>query len=276
MNTDHDPKHTDNRKNNRGSIRNDIRNDFKNGVKNADIRNNIKNDTRNDIRNNNKNGINNNIRNKCVGKSIRNNIRDHSDLYMTCCIPIIPFNLSAHMLLYLSSNYEGWIGGFGNVLLLLSGILLFVCLAVFRYSLKSYIRQKSEQYSILLMLGISGWDFWRNLAAEYCPPFFPVDSRHGSDKQCGRGSVDVYGIPQNECRYAVSFREDHSHADPAVRGRNDRNAAASGSALVEERSCELSGKSKSWEGSSAPVPDRLWNEAFAGGFLSVFFLLAAA
>ena len=107
-----------------------------------------------------------------IENDIRNNIRDHSDLYMICCIPIIPFNLSAHMLLYLSSSYEGWIGGFGNVLLLLSGILLFVCLAVFRYSLKSYIGQKSEQYSILLMLGISGWDFWRNLAAEYCPPFF--------------------------------------------------------------------------------------------------------
>lgn len=151
MSADHNSKHTYNRKNNRGSTRNG---------------------TKNDIRNNIKNGIGNNIRNECIGKSIRNNIRDHFDLYMTCCIPIIPFNLSAHMLLYLSSSYEGRIGGFGNVLLLLSGILLFVCLAIFRYSLKSYIRQRSEQYSILLMLGISGRDFWRNLAAEYCPAFF--------------------------------------------------------------------------------------------------------
>lgn len=104
----------------------------------------------------------------------KNNMKDNFDFYITCCIPIIPFCLSAHMLLYLSEGVEMDIGGFGNVLLMLSCMLLLICLAVFRYSLKAYIRQKSGQYSILLMLGISNRDFWRNLAAEYCPSFLLV------------------------------------------------------------------------------------------------------
>lgn len=135
---------------------------------------------------------------KVIRNNIRINIRNHFDLYITCCIPIIPFNLSAHMLLYLSRRYEIQSGGFVNVLLLLSGILLLVCLAVFRYSLRIYIRQKSEQYSILLMLGISGRDFWRNLAAEYCPTFLLLVT----------GTAGVSSIAGNLLMFAAFCRID--------------------------------------------------------------------
>lgn len=108
---------------------------------------------------------------RMIRESIGDSLRQNCDFYITCCIPVIPFCLSVHMLLYLRMEYERDIGGFGNVLLLSAVILLLVCLAVFRYSLRAYMRQKSEKYSILLMLGITVGDFWRNLAAEYCPAF---------------------------------------------------------------------------------------------------------
>ena len=90
-----------------------------------------------------------------IRHSIKDNLKNFADFYITCCIPVIPFSLSAHMLFYLSEESAWGRGGFVNCMLLLSGILLMVCLAVFRYSLKAYIRQKSGQYSILLMLGIT-------------------------------------------------------------------------------------------------------------------------
>ncbi len=108
---------------------------------------------------------------KSVRYRIKENLSQYADLYITCCIPVIPFSLSAHMLFYLSEAYTGEVGGFGNCMLLLSGALFIVCLAVFRYSLRAYIRQRAEHYSILLMLGISSRDFWLNFMAEYCPTF---------------------------------------------------------------------------------------------------------
>lgn len=102
---------------------------------------------------------------------IKDNLKNYADFYITCCIPVIPFSLSSHMLFYLSEESAWGRGGFVNCMLLLSAILLMVCLAVFRYSLKAYIRQKSGQYSILLMLGITSRDFWINFMTEYCPTF---------------------------------------------------------------------------------------------------------
>ena len=61
--------------------------------------------------------------------------------------------------------------GFGTCLLLITSGLLMVCFAVFRYTLKEYIRKKAEKYNLLLILGISGRDFWKILAEEYCPAF---------------------------------------------------------------------------------------------------------
>ncbi len=109
-----------------------------------------------------------------VWHSIKDNLRNYTDFYITCCIPVIPFSFSAHMFFYLSGERAWGMGGFVNCMLLLSGILLIVCLAVFRYSLKAYIRQKSGQYSILLMLGIKSRDFWINFMTEYCPTFLLI------------------------------------------------------------------------------------------------------
>ena len=43
-------------------------------------------------------------------------------------------------------------------------MLLLVCFAIFRYTLKSYIRKNAEKYNLLLILGISSRDFWKILA----------------------------------------------------------------------------------------------------------------
>ncbi len=109
-----------------------------------------------------------------IWHSIKDNLKNYADFYITCCIPVISFSFSAHMLFYLSRERAWRTGGFVNCMLLLSGILLTVCLAVFRYSLKAYIRQKSGQYSILLMLGITSRDFWINFMVEYCPTFLLI------------------------------------------------------------------------------------------------------
>lgn len=114
---------------------------------------------------------------------IKANLSQYADLYITCCIPVIPFSLSAHMLIYLSAEHTEGMGGFANCMLLLSGVLFGVCLAVFRYSLRAYIRQRAEAYSILLMLGITSRDFWINFMAEYCPAFLLLLS--GTAVGCG-------------------------------------------------------------------------------------------
>ena len=39
-----------------------------------------------------------------IRHSIKDNLKNFADFYITCCIPVIPFSLSAHMLFYLSEE----------------------------------------------------------------------------------------------------------------------------------------------------------------------------
>lgn len=108
---------------------------------------------------------------KKLSEPLKENIKKNLNFYAISCIPIFPLSLAVNILLYLYAEYELDIGGISNCILLISGVLLLSCFAIFRYSLKAYIRQKSEKYSLLLILGISRKDFWRILAKDYCPAF---------------------------------------------------------------------------------------------------------
>lgn len=107
-----------------------------------------------------------------IRESLKENIKNNLEFYIICCIPVFPFCLSADFLVYLYLE-DSWNMGDGleNCLLIIAIILLLICFAIFRYTLKGYIRKKAEKYNLLLILGISSRDFWRILAKEYCPSF---------------------------------------------------------------------------------------------------------
>lgn len=107
-----------------------------------------------------------------IRESLKENIRNNLELYTMCCIPVFPFFLSADFLAY-SWLEDSWIigNGLSNCLLLIVGVLLLVCFAIFRYTLSGYIKKKAEKYNLLLILGISNEDFWQILTKEFCPTF---------------------------------------------------------------------------------------------------------
>ncbi|MFR8261571.1 hypothetical protein [Frisingicoccus sp.] len=107
-----------------------------------------------------------------IREPLMENIKNNLEFYIMCCIPVFPFCLSADFFMYLYLEHSWNMGnGFGNCLLLIASVLLLVCFAVFRYTLKGYIRKKAEKYNLLLILGISSRDFWKILAKEYCAAF---------------------------------------------------------------------------------------------------------
>lgn len=108
---------------------------------------------------------------KKLREKIIDNIKDNFDLYIICCIPVFPFCLAANTMAYISFVGEHDIGGLESCMLLLCIVLLLICMAVFHYALTTYIRQNAEKYNILLMLGMSNRDFWKNLMKEYCSAF---------------------------------------------------------------------------------------------------------
>ncbi len=108
---------------------------------------------------------------KIVSEPLKVIMKKYADLYIICCIPVFPFCLAVNILIYLYMEYDRNVGGFGNCMLLITIVLLMICLASFRYSLKLYIRENAEKYSLLVTLGISNGDFWKILAKDYCPGF---------------------------------------------------------------------------------------------------------
>lgn len=108
---------------------------------------------------------------KIVNEPIKYVMKKYVDLYIICCIPVFPFCLAVNILIYLYMGCDRNVGGFGNCMLFITIILLLICFAVFRYSLKLYIRKNAEKYSLLVTLGISNGDFWKILVKDYCPGF---------------------------------------------------------------------------------------------------------
>ena len=100
------------------------------------------------------------------------NIHNNLESYIMCCIPVFPFYFSADFFIYILLE-DNWNNeqGFGNCLLLISCILMIACYAVFRYSLKCYIKKNAAKYNLFLTLGIANSDFWKILIFEYCPAF---------------------------------------------------------------------------------------------------------
>ena len=103
-----------------------------------------------------------------IRESLKENIRNNLELYTMCCIPVFPFFLSADFLAY-SWLEDSWIigNGLSNCLLLIVGVLLLVCFAIFRYTLSGYIKKKQRNIISYLF-----WAFQMKIFGKYLPKNF--------------------------------------------------------------------------------------------------------